>query len=292
MLRRVTLGVSILICIAQMPAGAQTYASEVRALLSNSRKIDFHKYQVLALPTTSFAIGTMYPLESRTRDFDLAKQGIYGDSNDWWTTLSTDYKAAALRAIFKPGEAGTIDLQGKHTGALGLEAVFPQVAAILSSQQPGAVAKISVVVRASTAQNRTIDWLEMGDAVYMEHLLTPEIVDHADKRDFVMTAGDIVLNGFEANLSVKDDEALRSRLGAALRLFVQQSRSDFELSENPDGSFNLRARRPVVAAVYLALPPSMPWEELGDRKLPPLATPALLAQIARVEQMVNASTTK
>ena len=263
---------------------AQTYSAEMRGLVSQAQKINFHKYQLLPAPTTNFAIGTMYPLEILHKDFDLSKAGIYGDASDWWSTISENDKQAALRAIVRPAELGTIALDGRHTRPLELREVFPQISALLTAHSSDR-SQIHVVISASSLQSRMIDWLELDDAVYMEHLIRPSIIEHADRRDFAITTGDLVLNGFEARLTLSNQSPeAKEKLETALGFFVHSSRSLFDLKSNKDGSYTLAAKLPVVVAVYLALPPVMRWADLGDRQLKPLSTPYLVTQIAKVER--------
>ena len=270
------------LCLSAIAAQAQTYADEMRTFLSQSGKIDFRKYQLLESPTARFGAGTMYPVESTKNDFDLLHEGIYGDTSSWWVTLSENDKLTALRAIVRPVEKRAIDLQGKHTRPLSLAAVFPQLAGKLRGKFD--VDKIHVVINASGAYARAIDWLELDDAFYMEHLIKSSVVEHASKRDFVMTSGDLVLDGFEAHFTVSvGDAGTNAALTAALELFVQKSKSPFSL-EREAGGYSLKSKQPIVAAVYLTLPPKIPWNEVGDRKLPPLTTPRLLSEISRAEQ--------
>lgn len=263
-------------------AAAQSYASAVRAFLSESGQINLHNYQFLPLPTARFGIGTMYPPESIKNDFDLLRMGIYGDPNSWWVNLSDNDRLTALRAIVRVEEIGAIGLNGKQTKALTLAAVFPQMlTAAQSSLDPS---RISVLITASGAYTRVIDWLELDDAVNLEHLFRSSIVEHATKRDFVMTTEDLVLDGFAARITATGGGVdANAALDSALASFVRQSKSPFSLERRPDGSYNLKSMEPIVAAIYVTLPPKMPWAEVGDRRLPALNTPGLLRQIAKAE---------
>ena len=271
---------------------AQTYASEMRNLLSQGHKIDFHKYQILLVPTTNFAIGTMYPLDITQKGFDLVKLGILGDSSNWWTTISENDKRAAVRAIVRPTQPGTIELRGLQTRPLDLGKVFPQITAALAAEGQKNDSEVQVVISASSLQSRTLDWLELDDAVYMEHLVRPSIIEHADKGDFVMTTGDLVLNDFEAHVISKGSPELKKQVEAALNAFVHHSPSSFDLRTNSDGSYTLAGKLPVVVAVYISRPPTMKWAELGDRQLKPLITPYLLSEIAKMERLGTAVSSK
>lgn len=288
MRRMCWLTLMLVVLFMTIRGSAQTYATEMKSLLSQGHKLDFHKYQILLGPTTNFAIGTMYPLDITQKGFDLAKVGIYGDSSNWWTTISENDKRAALRAIVRP-EGGPMELRGLQTKPLNLSKVFPQISAALAADGQKNDSQVQVVLSASSLQTRTIDWLELDDAVYMEHLIRPAIIEHADKRDFAMTTGDLVLNDFEAHVIVpQGSPELKRRIEAVLDAFVHHSPSSFDLRANSDGSYTLAGKLPVVVAVYITRPPTMKWADLGDRRLKPLSTPYLLGEIAKVERSETA----
>jgi hypothetical protein len=265
---------------------AQDYSREMKKMLQNTFKVDYRNYQFYGVPISNFGVGFMYPAESTSKTFDVTTAGIYGDPNTWWVNISDADKAAALKAIFPSGESGTVSLTGKKTKSLSLSAVIPALFKIVSGN--GSVdwnKTTTVTLTADSAENHRINWSELDDAVNSKHEIKESVARHVHAHDFVIAVGDIVLNGFNAHVAITKgtDAKVGAQLTQAASAFAKDSKLNFEYKSNSDGSLDLKAKIPVVVAVYIAVPPAGALRVAGQKQLKVVMTPELLQGLQQAE---------
>jgi hypothetical protein len=267
-------------------AFAQDYSKEMKNMLQSSLKVDYKAYQFFGIPMSNFGVGTMYPLGSKSKKFDVKTAGLYGDPNTWWMDISDAQRDDARKLMFPSGESGTVDLKGKKTKSISLSLVLPALFKVVSGN--GSIdwnKTTTVTLTADTAENHIINWTELDEAASTKHIIKEAVAKHIHAKDFVITVGDVVLYGFTAHVAVTKgtDAKIGAQLTEAAAQFGKDSKLNFEYKSNTDGSFDLKSKKPVVVAVYIGEPPQGALRAAGTIRTKAVLTPALLIALQDAE---------
>src|SRR5258708_25962715 len=98
--RLIPIGVCCSALLLGPPVFAQDYSKEMKSMLQNSLKVDYKAYQFFGIPMSNFGVGTMYPLESKSKKLDVKTPGLYSDPNTWCADISDVQRDDARKFIF------------------------------------------------------------------------------------------------------------------------------------------------------------------------------------------------
>ncbi len=190
--------------------------------------------------------------------------------------------------MFPAGGAGKVSLSGKASRSISLSAVLPALYKIINAS--GGVdwnRSTTVTLSADNAENHRINWGEFDDAARNKKMLKVYVVNHLNSHDFVITADDIVLYGYTIHVVVSHalDAKAAAKLTAAASEFGKDSSLNFEYKNNSDGTFDLKAKDPVVAAVFIVKPPPGALRAAGaSPNVTPIISPQLIMQIEKASR--------
>jgi hypothetical protein len=283
--------VVILACSSRHFALSQDYAKEMKGLVQGTLKIDYRKYQFFGIPMSGFGVGTMYPQAVVGGKIDIKTEGIFGDPRTWWIDgIDNASRDKLTGTIFSYGDSPTIQLSGKKSRSLSISTALPALYKVLSAS--GGVdwnKSTTVTLSADKATNHLINWSALDEAVNGEPPKTPviraSVARHFHAQDFVITVGDVVLTNFKAHVAVTRSlsATAKAQLDQAVAAFAKDTKLSFDYKSNGDGSYDLIAKDPVVAAVFIGAPPTGSLRAAGAVALTPVMTPGLIRQLEKAQ---------
>jgi hypothetical protein len=201
----------------------------------------------------------MYLNDIENPKIPIEERWLIGDPNSWFVdSVNAQEKQNLLKKIFEPGTLGSSSVKEEISRKLGLDVSIPVLREILSLEANVSTEKgVKVTLKASEAVNHRMNWTEFLISV-REGKVKPEIVEHIQKRDFVIAADDIVLSGYQATVSVdtKVNPELKAKLDNAVgKILGKDTQLKVTISSSHAGTFEVGAVNPVVAAILFKSPP-------------------------------------
>jgi hypothetical protein len=267
----------------------------MKKLMHDTFKADYSKYQFFEIPMSGFGVGTMYPKAAAGDKIDIKTEGLFGDPRTWWINpADSDANGKAADEIFSSADSATVELKGNKTKSISLSAALPALFKLLTAKGGIEWSKtLQVSLTADSATNHLINWPALDDAVNgvpdqkppAPKLIKDSVARHIHQHDFVITVGDVVLTNFKAHVSIvgKLDANGQGQLDQAVATFSKDSKVSFDYKSNGDGSFDLIAKKPVVVAVYIGIPPAGSLRAAGNVQVDVLKTPNLIKQLQNAE---------
>lgn len=260
------------VCLLSTVCLAADYTKEVRKCVQSALGSDFKNYQYLSLPIDNFGTGTMYPEAAKGQTFDIKTAGLYGDPATWWISNDTQQIAKELDKLRPSAKSGPISATCSTNMKFSLSAVLPALFKLLSVNAGVNYNKaVTVQISFSSATYRPLNWTQLA-ADDKNHLIIPEVSAHLGAHDFLITVGDVVLQQYSAQLTLKKnlDVNAKAQLTAAWNQFAKDSSLTADFSDGSSGTYTLTAKNPVVAALYVGQPPPGVTLEQADKTINPV----------------------
>lgn len=261
---RTTVGglISLLVMLALAACARHPqYSDEIRSALQRAYH-DFGDYTFRGTPVGNFGVGTMYLKEVKFDPKHVERSWLIGHPDTWFSdSVTTEEKEALLQNIFVPAPLGDARLEESISTRLGLEVTMPVTKLVLTAGVKLELERgVKVTVSAANAVNRRMNWTEFTRAIKKDKI-KPEVAGHVARRDYVIAAADILLNGYKAKVAVDRsvNADLHARLTKALGTVLGKDIGlEIKISRSADGTFDIEATNPVVAAVLYKEPPAPP----------------------------------
>lgn len=260
--RRLAQTAILLVIFMNLSACRTTYSSEVKnALKKVYTKNDFPGYQFRDVPVGSFGVGTMYPPKAATTKLQADETLILEHPSTWWddSLMGDDAAKKAAREewmkkIVVAGPLGTQTVTSNITKKLGLAAVIPGIAQVLSAGANLNMEKgVTVTVTAKEAENRILNWGQFLDGI-SKNALHDRVGQHLQDRDFMLVTADLVLAGYNATVKVdqKANADLKAKLDQATTLgklpLGKDTSVEVKASSTEQGTYTISVDQPVVVA--------------------------------------------
>lgn len=241
-------------------SGCQThYDQEVRSSLTRIYGSDLSEYTFRGNPVGNFGVGTMYLKDLKDPSKTPDQAWLIGHPDSMFEEkLTTQEREQVLNRIIARGSLGSAQLNQNISSNLGLETTFPSLQKLLDASGDVNLSKgVSVVLGASEAINRKLNWTEFTDAVRTNQI-KPSITQHVKDGDFVVAAADLVLVGYKAKVTVDKNAnaALHAKLNEAVgKVLGKDTSAKVRVQRTDSGGFEVESVDPVVAAVLFKDPP-------------------------------------
>ena len=287
----------IALCVATAPfVNATDYAQEMQKAFKKTFRNDFRQYRLFGLPVSNFGAGTMYPASAETA-FDPTAQGLYADPNTWWGEgVDEQQQKDLLPKIIPGGGTGPLSFKIDTTKKFSLAVVFPTLLKLLSvDSKVDYNKKVQVSISASTADNHRLNWSLLRQ--YADNgKLASYVRKHLDAHDYLITIDDIVLYDYKASLVIDKnlDANANAKLVDAWKAFSKDSSAKFDWSSGEKGDFSVKAKDPVVVAVFIGKEPegrTLSVKDASDLKPAPLQ-PAVMDAISEASRKGTARLTQ
>jgi hypothetical protein len=235
------------------------YDNEVRSSLTQVYGSDLSEYTFRGNPVGNFGVGTMYLKDLKDPSKSPDQAWLIGHPDSMFEeTLTTQEKQQLLDMMIAQGSLGSARLNQDISTSLGLEATFPSLHGLLNASENINLSKgVTVVLGASEAINRKLNWTEFKEAVLAQKM-KPGIAQHVNEGDFVIAAADLVLVGYKAKVSVDKNAngALDAKLNEVVgKVLGKDTSVQVSVRRTDSGAFEVESVNPVVAAVLFKDPP-------------------------------------
>lgn len=241
-------------------SGCQThYDQEVRSSLTRIYGSDLSEYTFRGNPVGNFGVGTMYLKDLKDPSKTPDQSWLIGHPDSMFEEkLTAQEREHLLNAIIARGSLGNARMNQNISSNLGLEAAFPSLQRLLDASGDVNFSKgVNVVLGASEAINRKLNWTEFTEAVRANQI-KPAIAQHVKEGDFVVAAADLVLVGYKAKVTVDKNAnaALHAKLNEVVgKVLGQETSAKVRVQRTDSGGFEVESVDPVVAAVLFKDPP-------------------------------------
>lgn len=241
-------------------SGCQThYDQEVRSSLTRTYGSDLSEYTFRGNPVGNFGVGTMYLKDLKDPSKTPDQSWLIGHPDSMFEErLTAQEREHLLNGIIAQGSLGSARVNQNISSNLGLETAFPSLQTLLDASGDVNLSKgVTVVLGASEAINRKLNWTEFREAVRTNRI-KPAIAQHVKEGDFVVAAADLVLVGYKAKVTVDKNAnaALHAKLNEVVgKVLGKDTSAKVRVQRTDSGTFEVEAVNPVVAAVLFKDPP-------------------------------------
>jgi hypothetical protein len=223
--------------------------------------------QVRKNPVSSLGVGTMWAKEKKNTSPLAAEEGwLIGSPKSWFNDdVNSADRASILNKIIQVGEMGGTGSSQSNAKTLAGAVEPPDIYKILNVG--GNFETKDEIVRNLAATNvlrRDMNWRQFTREIE-KGTIQKDISDDVKKGNFYIVNRDIVIEGYKATVSVKENDkaGLHAKLSQAVgKVIGEGGKLELEVSKNSDGSFAVQAKEPVVAITCFKEPP--PSRSLGE----------------------------
>lgn len=255
-----------LFLVCSLVSGCTSYPKEVKKALERSYGLTFPGYTFRGNPVGNFGVGTIYSKKLSTTTPELKNVEAMPSSyllahpDSWYATGITDEEKAQLnKSIFPEGSMGSVIVKEKISNELKLNVAVPNLAQLLEGGASLDYKKgVKVTIKASDATNRQLNLSELREAI-TKNKVKSYVKDSLNRSDVIVGAQDIILSGYSATIEIdkKANPELHAKLNEAVgKTLGKESELSINIKQTSEGTFEVDAINPVVAAVLYLSPPA------------------------------------
>jgi hypothetical protein len=251
---------AMIMALGGTTACGTNYSKEIQTAIKDAFKQDFKNYTFRGTPVGTFGVGTMYLKELGEPD-NVAVDDRYlvGHPGSWFAAGVDTTEAKAWNArIIVPGSMGSVQMKKTVSTKLGLEAVVPAIQQVVAAGLDVSYERgVNVTLTAKNASHHKINISEFATAVDSGKI-NAAVKQRWEARDFLLTAADITLTGYRANVVIdeKVNPALHAKFTGLAGTSTEAGAVKISVQRTATGAFEVIAQEDVVAALLVKEPPS------------------------------------
>jgi hypothetical protein len=205
-------------------------------------------------------VGTLFCTEGATSWPIVPDVGCrYGSIDQYFVAaVSDDQKKAILAALISKQQGGSANLTDDVTHNASFDLAMPLIGNIADVTAGLDIKKHTTVsITAGNTWRRTVNWDSIRDA-HEKNYLTQTMVDHLQKKDFILAASDIIMENYTATVTIDNSISAnaKAQLDDQFKALAKDSSLTVSGGGTNTGSYTVKSMVPVVVAGLYVTPPA------------------------------------